>query len=275
MKNANRLKYAKNRPTRGSCSIYPTAYRWISAPTPVTTSAIVIARGSTRRVQSTANDPAEIHSNSSTAWASSSPGREAMSSRTRTATTNPAAIAADATHPARLPSRRRANRFTVAPGSGRAGISQTRSSIPSTPQDRGVVHACALPAPVDGHDDRESDHDLGGGDHHREEGQDLAVQVVVHPAERHEGEVHRVQLELDRHEDHERVLADEHPDRADREQHRRHDHEVGDRRPHAAASSASEAACAFVTDRRCRDASTTTAIAATISRIEVTSNGKK
>src|SRR3990172_6182705 len=242
MKNANRLKYAKNRPTRGSCSIYPTAYRWISIPTPVTTSAIVIASGSTRSVQSTVNEPAEIHSNSSNAWVRSSPGRESRSSRTRTATTNPAVIAAEATQPARLPRRRPANRFTAAPASGRAGISQTRSSIASPPQDRGVVHARALPAPVDGHDDREADHDLGRGDHHREEGQHLAVQVVVHPAERHEGEVHRVQLELDRHEDHERVLADEHPDRTDREQHRRHDHEVGDRRPHTAASSASDAA---------------------------------
>src|SRR3546814_7734007 len=65
------------------------------------------------------------------------------------------------------------------------------------------VQTCALPIY------------LGRRHDHREERQDLAVQVAVHPAERDEREVDGVQLELDRHEDHERVLADEHANRSE------------------------------------------------------------
>ena len=42
--------------------MYPIAYRWISEPTPVTTSTIVIESGSTRRATSTLNVPTEIQS---------------------------------------------------------------------------------------------------------------------------------------------------------------------------------------------------------------------
>src|ERR671931_381403 len=250
MKNTNRLSSPKNRPNRGSPAMYPIAYRWISAPTPVTTSAIVIDSGSTRRLAVTWKLPTEIQSNSRTTWTRS--------------------FAPNATR----------SRSTATPASGSAGRSQTSLSTRSPSEHRNVVDARARLPAVDVHDDRQAHHDLGRGDHHGEEREDLAVQIPVHPAERDEREVHRVQLELDRHEDHERVLADEHADRADREQHRREDHEVRDRRPHVTLSGSripsplAAASCsARVIARRRREASAITAIAATSSKTEVASNG--
>src|SRR3954453_6664273 len=58
---AKRLRYAKNRLKRGSPCMYPTAYRWISAPTPVTNRIIVDDSGSVRKRKSTRNPPAWIH----------------------------------------------------------------------------------------------------------------------------------------------------------------------------------------------------------------------
>src|SRR5262245_40924248 len=159
-----------------------------------------------------------------------------------------------------------------------AGSARSRRAPGLPPEHREVVDARALPAPVDGHDDREADHDLGRCDHHREEGQDLPVQVPVKPAEAHERHVDRVTPEPDRQEDHEGVLAHQHADRADREQERGDDQERGDRGAHAASRSAPTAAAAAsarVIARRLREASTTTAIDATIRSTEVTSNGKK
>src|SRR3954471_22169026 len=162
----------------------------------------------------------------------------------------------------------------------------------------GVVDVRALPPVVHRDDDREPHHDLGGRDHHREEGQHLALEVAVHPPERDEREVHGVQLELDRHEDHQRALADQHPGRPDGEQHPAQNQEVRDLRPHGTRSGSGSGAGSG--DRRADDGwpevatpcasagspsaprrlswrppTPSAATAATISRIEVASNGKK
>src|SRR5207247_10630831 len=93
----------------------------------------------------------------------------------------------------------------------------------------------ASTAAGDPDDEREADDDLGGRDHHREEGEHLAGEVVVEPGERDERQVHRVELELDRHEDQQGVLPGEHPDGAEHEQDPG-DHEVVRHRcPHDAA----------------------------------------
>src|SRR3990170_6682834 len=237
--------------------MYPTAYQWISAPTPVTTSVIVIESGSTRTVASNVKPPDPIHSKSRTAWRRSSPGDERSSRSTRTPRPNPAATRIVASQPAHLPSRRPTNRLTAAPASGSVGMSQAWSIIRSSPQHAHVVDARALPPPIDVHDDRQADHDLGRGDHHGEERKDLPVQVAVHPTERDEREVHAVQLELDGHEDDQRVLPDEHADGPDREQHRGDDQEVRDRRPHVVSSDVVSDP-ARVTARRGREARTMT-----------------
>ena len=54
----------------------------------------------------------------------------------------------------------------------------------------------------------------------------------MHPRERDQRQVHRVQLQLDRHEDQQRVASDQHADGAEREQHAGQHQEVRDRRPH-------------------------------------------
>ena len=115
---------------------------------------------------------------------------------------------------------------TAADTSGRATSSQAALWMPcavvtvgpSVLQEVGVVHRRRPPGSEDGHDDRETHDDLGGGDHHDEERHDLAVQGAVDARERDQGEVDRVEHQLDAHEHHDRVLAHEHADRADREQ---------------------------------------------------------
>src|SRR5436309_8841458 len=189
---------------------------WMSAPTPVTTKTIVMESGSTRSVASSENLPAWIQWNSRVTCSRSWSGRLRRSPSAITARMYPPATVAEANHPANLPSLRPKKTFTAAPARGRAGTSQmSLSTVPSAPQHRGVVDARALAAAEHVHDDRQAHDDLGRCHHHREERQDLAVQAVVHPAEGHEREVHRVQLELDGHEDDERVLAHEHADGAD------------------------------------------------------------
>ena len=56
---------------------------------------------------------------------------------------------------------------------------------------------------------------LFGGDHHHEEGDDLAVEAPVDAGEGHQGQVDRVEHQLDAHEDHQCVAAHEHADRTD------------------------------------------------------------
>src|SRR5690606_30691073 len=72
-----------------------------------------------------------------------------------------------------------------------------------------------------GHDDRQPHHDLRGGDDHREERDDLAVEVAVHAGEGDEREVAGVEHQLDAHEHHDRVAPDQHTSGADGEQQRR------------------------------------------------------
>src|SRR5205085_12213500 len=132
------------------------------------------------------------------------------------------------------------------------------------------------------HDDRETDHNLGGCDRHREERQHLAVQRFPHAAEGDQGEVRGVQLKLDGHEDDQGVTPNQHTDSSDGEKDPRKDQEVGYRRPHVSASSAVVdagverariSACVIARSRLA--ASTIAATAPTINKIEVASKGTK
>src|SRR5205814_956893 len=64
-------------------------------------------------------------------------------------------------------------------------------------------------------------------DDQREEDNDLTADVVQRVGEGDECEVRRVEHQLDAHEHHERVLAHQQADRADREEDRREDEVVG------------------------------------------------
>src|SRR5688572_13403230 len=170
-------------------------------------------------------------------------------------TTNDAIIASDARPPDTPFGRRRPNRaLTRKPASGNSGISaSTRSPLERC---EGVgVERFAVAEQRD--DDRQADGGLGGRDRHHEERDDLAVDIAAEPAEGDERQVHRVQHDLDRQENRDQVLAQEHARRAYREQDRRDD-QVMTERDHDCGPS--------------RRASTTAPTIATRIRIEVASN---
>src|ERR687892_729751 len=163
-------------------------------------------------------------------------------------------------------------------GPGRQQAPRAEPRSPMSPSEQvDVVHVGGYPASEDGHDDRESNHNFSGRNHHREECEHLAVDLAELAGEGDQRQVDRVQLELDRHEDHQRVAADQHTDRADREQQRRHHEEERDRGPHGTRSGSRPAGASSARSgrpRAFRRASTMAATAAMISRIEVSSNGK-
>src|SRR5687768_16000502 len=132
------------------------------------------------------------------------------------------------------PIRRPTHRSTPAPRSGSSGTSHSRSSASrelmrsppigacaSALQHLEVVGRGAAPAAEDGDDDGETHGNFRGGHHEREEHDHLTGDVVEHPGERDEGEVDRVQHELDAHEHHEHVATNEQPDGANCEEQRR------------------------------------------------------
>src|SRR6266540_6616098 len=199
--------------------------------------------------------------------------------------TNDAVSISVAIAPAPRPTRRPSSRRNTAPARGNARISQeveTAEGIRRSP-----LHALRL---VDGgarlaaeerHDDREPDDDLGRGDDDHEEREDLTVQVPVHPRERDEREVHGVQHQLDRQEDHDRIATHEHSDHTGGEEHRR-EREVLRRLDHTRSSlrASGEPASSFrsamwdaASSSSRRRPSTIAPIAAMRSRIEATSNG--
>src|SRR6478609_5533193 len=82
--------------------------------------------------------------------------------------------------PMRLP---RSSR-TTKPARGRAGISQTSSTmVRLTPQQPEVVGVGVGPTASHGHHETEADDDLGGGHHENEEHDHLSGDVVEHLAE--------------------------------------------------------------------------------------------
>src|SRR5215207_6857979 len=112
---------------------------------------------------------------------------------------------------------------TAAPASGSAISSQEVASRPSAGvmstlgspsvlQQVGVVDRGGPAGPVDRHDDGEPDDDLGGGHDHEEERHDLAVDGAARPGEGDQRQVHRVEHQLDAHEDDDGVATDEHAD---------------------------------------------------------------
>src|SRR3954467_12829412 len=154
---------------------------WISAPTPVISSTNAADSGSNSSPARTSSEPAEMKVNRSTPTDfSSSPASWTVHARPRA---NAATIVAV---PSRWPHRsvrRPPSSSTAAPASGRAMSSQEalssplagtvsmsgRSSFRSVLQQVDVVDGGGAAGPVDAHDDRQPDDDLGGGDDHDEE----------------------------------------------------------------------------------------------------------
>ena len=99
------------------------------APTPVTNKAMVMDSGSARKPMSTASFPAGTHSNRVTTVSRSSPSWPTSPMNTSKVATNDPPIMAVASQPARGSPRRRPSAIRIStPASGKAGISQTRST---------------------------------------------------------------------------------------------------------------------------------------------------
>src|SRR5215813_1177295 len=94
------------------------------------------------------------------------------------------------------------------------------------PHQRQLVHREAAAEPEYGDDDGKTDGDFGGGHAEDEEDEGLAIDGAVALPEGHEGQVRRVEHDLDGHEDDERIAPHEH---AEDEEHGRHAHVVGGR----------------------------------------------
>ena len=111
-------------------------------------------------------------------------------------------------------------------------------------------------------DQAEADDDLGGGDGHHRDREDLAVLTAVQARERDQQQVGRVEHDLDREQDDQRVAAQHHAERADREEQRRRGRRTTGCQVRASPSDPSRAC----------EPSTTPPTAATSSTIDVTSN---
>src|ERR1051325_4608913 len=204
------------------------------APTPVTVRAITTESGSARKATSAWNRPTVIQSHTFDTTSRSEDALPMRWNSRASAVTKDVATRSEASHPLeasrhRFPDRRR----TAAPMRGNSGMSAT--SVMSSPQHSGVVDIRRQALAVERDDDGQANHDLSGGHHHGEERQHLPVEVPSLTGEGHQREIHRVQLQLDRHEDDQGVPADQDAHRADGEQQAGDDQEVADGRPHGSS----------------------------------------
>src|SRR5688500_9277913 len=142
--------------------------------------------------------------------------------------------------------------LTTKPRNGNSGISASMSPL----QGREGIRVQRLAVPEQGDDQRQADRGFGRRHRDHEERDDLAGDVAVVAPERDEAQVDGVQHDLDREQDRDHVLPQEHAGAADGEQQRRHNQVVAER-DHESPS---------------RRASTTAPTMATRIRIEVASN---
>src|SRR6266508_171978 len=226
----------------------------MSVPTPLTNKHIVMLSGSARNAIETCR-PSLIGNHSKTVTVcvrSCPPGPDVvvvtMSMNATTLTTNEPKSIIVASKPAfGSPSRRPTATRIRNPASGRAGINQIasviafpghatcclRSALP-LPRWRSVARIGRRPSlalqlgeivsgrarapPQDRHDDAQADNHLGGGDDEHEEHSGLTIDVAELVRHGDEAQVDGIEHQLDAHEQHQRIAADQHADRADAEQ---------------------------------------------------------
>src|SRR5919201_23717 len=209
----------------------------ISEPTTAISSTKLIDSGAISKLAPTLNDPAASQSYRWTVRVRPLAGWPSICTNAATPTTKDASDIATPSRCPHLSVRRPPSSRIAAPASGNAISSQEADCTPwaacacscgsamrfvikmsSVLQQVRVVDRRGLAASEDRHDDRQADDDLGGGHDHHEERDDLSVESAVHTGKGDKGQVRGVQHELDAHEDHDGIAADEHPDRPDREQ---------------------------------------------------------
>src|SRR5262245_19977770 len=153
----------------------------MSAPTPVTNSAIAIDRGSARNPTSTRRSPTGIHWNRiCTKWRSSDGSPSRPPNTTRVATKLPAHMTVASQPAPGSPSRRPKASRTRNPARGSAGINQTASSTGSTFEQGDVVGRGVGTLAEQGDDDGQAHHHFGGGHHQHEHHDGRAAGVLEH-----------------------------------------------------------------------------------------------
>src|SRR5690606_22807594 len=213
------------------------ARMWMSVPTPVTTS--VINAESRSNFRSRGAPMPGIHYQMARYSVSPVPAKNGTAATAPTA--NEAPMASVASHPARGSRMKRPKKWRkTAPARGRAIASHRRSIMPSPLQLRQFVDGGGLAIAEDRHDDRQPDDDLGGGDDEDEEGGELAVESLQGPPGGHESQVDGVEHQLDAHEHHQGVAADEDAHRPDSEEGGGEQHVPVGHRPSSSRASTSE-----------------------------------
>src|SRR5690242_3397274 len=197
---------------------------WISEPMPVTTRIMSPASGSTRSANGICRSPDGIQLNTVCCVPPACMPRNA-----RTETANDAIIARQAMPPETAFGRRRPrDRLIRKPTKGSSGISNNIGArLPLQHRER--VRAQRLAMAEERDHERQTDRGFGGRDAHHEKRDDLAVDGPQIAPHRDEGDVHRVQHDLDRQQDRDQVLAQEHAGGADRKQDARQDQVVIER----------------------------------------------
>src|SRR6266545_6159791 len=201
-------------------------------PTTVTTSSITEDSGSTSAATLAWKSPTPIHSYSVTV-VRSEPLRTSRNTPIATSAARPTAT--DATTPVQRCSHRRPKKPLMRNAArGSAGISQTFWINPLSLHLSKLIDVDGRPVAIGGQNDGEPDGDLGRGDDEDEDDEDAAALVDRRESarERDEREVRRIQHQLDRHQDHDRVAPDEHTGSADEEQGRRDRDECAERNGH-------------------------------------------
>src|SRR5271156_1647966 len=188
---------------------------WITEPTPVISSTKQIDNWSICRPKSTCRLPPGPQLNRFWLMVRASPCRPSMSTSSVTPTPNEAKAVAQ---PSRCPHgsvRLPPSSSSAAPAAGRAKTSQVKCVIDSALEQVRVVDRGRFTGTENRHDDRQAHHDLARGDDHGEERHHLAIEPTMHPGERDERQIDRVEHQLDAHEHHDGVAAQQHTGRSD------------------------------------------------------------
>src|SRR6266851_3205966 len=197
---------------------------WISDPTPVTISSITVESWSTWKPTLTWRLPTGIQDQY---W--NTTGASVCRPTNERKTAIPIANAPSSTPTPMIDtavfSAGRASAsapFSTKPRRANAGASQMRSTavpVTSVPEQIHVLQADRLLVAIDGENDREAHGGLGGGHRHHEEHEYLPADPQ-RLRERDERQIDGVEHQLDAHEDHDRIAAQQDAGDAEREQHR-------------------------------------------------------
>src|SRR5438105_705999 len=172
---------------------------WISEPTPVISRTKVIDSWSSWKATSARKPPTGIQLYRCWCRARCSGLLPSMSTKRAAPMANEATANSE---PIQWPARSRRlppHSSRAAPTSGAATSRAIKFSTLCDPLQlhrAGVVDGGRMTGAADRHADRQADRDLGRGGDHREEGDDLAVEIPVHPREGHEGEIAGVEHQL-------------------------------------------------------------------------------